>query len=261
MIPFFCGTDIPVAYVAMMATFIIYALLRKISPFKWIEDQYTQFAKSIDLEILFLSVPVMFLFTFWPILDNRLCGIPYSYWFIILFVGGAIGSLIVASTIIEKKGNQSAGLFESIFGSFLGALLAIAVGNFSYFTLILLKLMSFISPNQGAFSTAYRTPEITNVELVEDWEEGNLIVYQQIAYIDRDGDAQKTDYEIVDSTNDSVYMNDGVIRTPGYEQRLGALTTGTWYCDQDEYTVTLQVSIIDAAGNKSPPYRYTVRCY
>ena len=103
-------------------------------------------------------------------------------------------------------------------------------------------------------------PVITNVELIEDRLSGSLIVYQQISFNDLDGDAHYVHYELVRTTSGFVEVKDGDINVRGEQQKSGALITGTWDCGTGTYSVTLQASIWDMAGNQSNARQYTINC-
>jgi hypothetical protein len=102
-------------------------------------------------------------------------------------------------------------------------------------------------------------PVIDSVYLREDSSSGNLIIYQDVSFRDEDGDAYFIDFELV-SDNPNLVTRDGPIEALG-QQETGAIHTGTWHCGDDEYQATLQVTILDRAGNKSNTVEYTMFCH
>lgn len=104
-------------------------------------------------------------------------------------------------------------------------------------------------------------PVISGIELFEEISSGLLTVYIHISFTDADGDANYVDYELVSSTSEDVYVEDGEIDIPGNQQASEAVVTGTWNCGTDDYSVTMQVSITDAAGNRSNFMDTTIDCW
>lgn len=105
-----------------------------------------------------------------------------------------------------------------------------------------------------------RAPVITSVELIEDTTSGSLVVFQRISFTDRDGDAYYVHYELVRTTAGAVEVGDSEFDVASDEQRMGAFITGTWDCGTTVYSVTLQASILDRAGNQSNAWEYTIDC-
>jgi len=107
----------------------------------------------------------------------------------------------------------------------------------------------------------YHPPVITSVSFREEWSSsGKLIVLQDIAFYDEDGDAYGIDYEIIsDPTNGTVA--DGVISASSQEQKSGTIVTGSWYCIGGLYDVTMQVTLLDYAGYQSNTVVYTMTCH
>ncbi len=103
-------------------------------------------------------------------------------------------------------------------------------------------------------------PVISGVELSEDTSSGYLVVYQRIAFTDPDGDAYYVHYELVSTTAGVVEVGDSEFDVGSDQQRMGAFITGTWDCGTDVYSVTLQASILDRAGNQSSAWEYTIEC-
>ncbi len=103
-------------------------------------------------------------------------------------------------------------------------------------------------------------PVLQSVKLRNDTSSGSLVIYQDITFSDPDGDAYKMDFELVRATTSGVRVADGTIDTPSQVQKRGATLTGTWTCGGEQYDVTLRVTILDRAGNRSNAIEYTMEC-
>jgi len=66
-------------------------------------------------------------------------------------------------------------------------------------------------------------PVITNVNLREDTDSGSLIIYKDFEFFDPDGDANRIEYELISTTNDDIYINNGDIYIPENEQKMAQL--------------------------------------
>ncbi len=80
-----------------------------------------------------------------------------------------------------------------------------------------------------------------------------------VAY-DADGDAYGIDYEIVSDPSNGTVV-DGVISASSQEQKAGTIATGSWQCGGGLYDVTMQVTLLDYAGNLSNTVEYTMTCH
>lgn len=103
-------------------------------------------------------------------------------------------------------------------------------------------------------------PAIQFVYLRKDKSSGSLIIYQDVYFVDNEGDVTSWDFEVVSSTIPDVRAEGGTLDIPSAEQKTGAVATGEWGCGDARYTVTLRVTLFDRAGNHSEPYTYTMDC-
>lgn len=103
-------------------------------------------------------------------------------------------------------------------------------------------------------------PVIESVDLRDDLSSGNLVIVQDISFYDEDGDADYIDFELV-SNLPNAYTVDGPINASSQGQKSGTITTGRWGCGGGQYEVTLQVTILDKAGNQSNTVEYTMLCH
>ena len=164
---------------------------------------------------------------------------------IILVVGGlalfilSVVSRIGGKVIVTTKRQKSAAI--------LGGIL-LALG-------IILYLLPSIQTN---------VPVITGVTIRETYYSGELIVQQDIHFRDKDGDANYINWEQISLSNPNatIDISDGTVNVPPEQQKNGAVTTGKWRCVGGEvYYIDLEVSIMDAAGNYSQPFLYTINCH
>ena len=105
-----------------------------------------------------------------------------------------------------------------------------------------------------------KPPQITNVVLRYDNSTGPMIVWQDIYFVDPDGDSISVKYELIQATASNLRTRDGGINISSAQQASGAVSTGKWECGTRTYSVTLQATIVDRAGNISNPYQYTMEC-
>jgi hypothetical protein len=103
-------------------------------------------------------------------------------------------------------------------------------------------------------------PIIQSVILREDSSSGSKIIFQDISFIDNEGDVTRVDYEIVSSTISGLQVEGGDLDIPGSLQKSGSSFTGEWDCGSETYSVTLEITLTDKANNHSKPYRYTMVC-
>jgi len=103
-------------------------------------------------------------------------------------------------------------------------------------------------------------PVIKSVNLRDDLSSGSLVIVQEISFYDEDGDAYYIDFELV-SNLPNAHTVDGPISASSQQQKSGTITTGRWGCGGDQYEVTLQVTILDEAGNQSNTVEYTMLCH
>ncbi len=103
-------------------------------------------------------------------------------------------------------------------------------------------------------------PIVHSVKLRRDTSSGELIIYQDIFFSDKEGDVTHVDYIIVTADAEGLGTAGGDIRIPSDKQKSGAIAFGTWHCKNRVYSVTLRVTLTDSAGHKSQPYEYTMVC-
>lgn len=103
-------------------------------------------------------------------------------------------------------------------------------------------------------------PIIQKVTLRKSTSAGGPIIYQDIYFIDSDGDVNRIDYYVVSSTVPDVQAQGGAVNIPSGQQKSGATITGTWNCGSSDYSVTLSAVLSDRAGHSSEPYEYTIVC-
>jgi len=108
----------------------------------------------------------------------------------------------------------------------------------------------------------YSPPVITSVSLREDWSSpsGHLIILQDVYFYDEDGDVYGIDYEIISDPSNGTVV-DGAINASSEEQKAGTVVTGSWQCGGGLYDVTMQVALLDYAGNVSNTVTYTMNCH
>ena len=103
-------------------------------------------------------------------------------------------------------------------------------------------------------------PYISEVNIRNDVSNGQRVIYQDILYYDWNGDAEVIDFEIISTTNENIFTEDGQVEHSKVEQQEGATLTGTWNCGAETYTVVLEVAIWDKAGNQSNAVEFTMEC-
>jgi hypothetical protein len=106
----------------------------------------------------------------------------------------------------------------------------------------------------------FPAPAIDSVSLREETTSSGLVIYQDVHFHDDDGDAYLIDFTLVSDLPDAV-IRDGPIEQSSQEQKTGAIHTGTWRCGSGDYQVTLQVTILDRAGNRSNTVEFTMFCH
>jgi hypothetical protein len=122
---------------------------------------------------------------------------------------------------------------------------------------ILAFLVNTLLSGLGDSNTA---PVISNIMMREEWTDSGLIIFQDIAFTDGDGDAARADFTLVETSYDRVDVKDGIVTEHPTDQRAGAIHTAKWTCSRRNYTVTLQVELIDQNHNRSEPYTFTLTC-
>lgn len=103
-------------------------------------------------------------------------------------------------------------------------------------------------------------PILESVNLRYDTSSGSLVIFQDVTFHDPDGDSYWVDYELVHTTAAGVEVRSGAIEISSRQQKLGATITGKWTCGGSKYDVTLRVTILDRAGNRSNAVEYTMNC-
>lgn len=108
--------------------------------------------------------------------------------------------------------------------------------------------------------TTIDIPIIQSVNLREDTSSGSKIIFQEISFIDYEGDVTRVDYSIVSSTVSGLQVEGGNVDIPSSLQKMGSSFSGEWGCGNETYSVTLEVTLTDEANNHSKPYTYTMVC-
>jgi hypothetical protein len=103
-------------------------------------------------------------------------------------------------------------------------------------------------------------PKLYKIELNEYMQDGQQNFEILITYRDPDGDATSVHYEVVETTNSDINVEDGTIEDAPDVQKAGAGLTGNWNCGDGNYTVTLEITLLDRAGNTSNPEQVTISC-
>lgn len=158
--------------------------------------------------------------------------------FLLLSVANQLGGKIT----VEKKRQNLAIV--------IGAVLTL-LGIFLY----------FIPANQ---TTTTYAPEIKGVTIRESIEDDGLVVYQEINFIDKDGDTNYVKWNIIalsdPAQREFINITNGNVNTFSEEQAQGASTLAEWHCQGRIYTIELEVTLFDASGNRSEPYSYSIVC-
>jgi len=123
-----------------------------------------------------------------------------------------------------------------------------------------IQISSSTSTNEPLPTAESGVPTVQSVQLRRDTSSGKLVIYQDIHFIDSDGDVTRVDYKIVSTTNPDVQVEGGELNISSEEQKVGIFFTGEWGCGGGNYTVTLSVVLTDRAGHHSAPYEYTMNC-
>jgi hypothetical protein len=111
-----------------------------------------------------------------------------------------------------------------------------------------------------SFATKNGIPIIQSVNLRKDTSSGELKIYQDISFTDNEGDVTHVDYKIISATVSGLQVEGGTIDIPSTAQKSGAVISGEWGCGNENYSVTLRVTLTDNAGNISKPFNYTMVC-
>ena len=130
--------------------------------------------------------------------------------------------------------------------------------------LLLLGIGLYLVPNAKTNLQNGNAPTITGVTIRESNENGELVIRQDINFIDKDGDTNYVKWELANlsdpSQNKYIQITNGTVSALLDEQKTGSHTTGTWHCQGRIYVATLVVYLLDRNGNISEPYRYTIEC-
>ena len=105
-----------------------------------------------------------------------------------------------------------------------------------------------------------RIPIIKSVNQRREPSNDGLVIFQDISFIDKDGDVNRVDYELVSATASDLQAEGATVDISSAVQRAGAVITGAWGCGNENYEVTLRVTLSDKAGNRSSPVEYTMTC-
>jgi hypothetical protein len=175
------------SWVAMLGFIIISSF----NPLRSFVDRIGRLTKRYGVHNFIGGVFSTFVISFFPALMLRLKSVPLSFWFIVIFIIGVVYELIVMEGGYEDQEIPRVAHLEAILGCVVGTILGLAIGNIINFKAILNPFLNVISPHQMApIMISSHPPEIFDVELIEDMTQGTLIIYQDISFIDQDGDAR-----------------------------------------------------------------------
>lgn len=103
-------------------------------------------------------------------------------------------------------------------------------------------------------------PVIDSYDLQKEDVDDGVIVYQRFHFHDEDGDVNRIDYRVLSASVDGLDVEGGRVDISANAQKSGDTITGEWDCGSDNYEVTLEAFLRDAAGNRSEPVEYTIVC-
>lgn len=111
-------------------------------------------------------------------------------------------------------------------------------------------------PNQTA--TASHAPVILSITQREEWQNGIMVIYQDISFRDPAGDAITVINKLISASEPSGVADD-IIWASAEEQKQGALLSSYWGCTR-EVELVIEYRVFDAAGNMSAPETVTFSC-
>ncbi len=116
-----------------------------------------------------------------------------------------------------------------------------------------------ITPAPEVTDDSSHVPVLTGVTNRENWENGMLVLYQDISFMDPSGDAITliNKFEYVSAPKS---ISDDVLYATPVEQQEGAVYTRRLVTCRQEFEFVLRYQIFDAAGNVSAPEVLTFSC-
>jgi hypothetical protein len=129
--------------------------------------------------------------------------------------------------------------------------------------LVLLGISLYWFPSGGRSSTI-NSPTILGVTVRASQGAGGLVYLTEIDFFDEDGNTDRAEWELVDLSDASMrqyvqLQNEPVEALPEV-QKIRATLIQPWRCEDRIYVATLEVSLLDADGNRSKPVRYSIDC-
>lgn len=115
-------------------------------------------------------------------------------------------------------------------------------------------------PVATALPEEERIPVISQVSQREEPGSFPLIIDIYIPFRDGDGDVNRVHYAILSASTSGLWTEDGAVDIAPSIQQHGASTSGTWTCSDEEYDVSLEIVLQDAAGHSSAPAQVALHC-
>jgi pimeloyl-ACP methyl ester carboxylesterase len=113
-----------------------------------------------------------------------------------------------------------------------------------------------LAPRQADASS--HVPVITGIAERRQWENGMLVIYEDISFTDLKGDAITVINNVV-SASIRLAPSDDIIRTPAAEQQQGTILT-TYFTCRREYEAVIEFQVFDNAGNVSNTEMVSFSC-
>ena len=103
-------------------------------------------------------------------------------------------------------------------------------------------------------------PVILGVQTRKSTTSAGLVVYADIHFQDQDGDSYIVTYNLISSTVPVQNVDSDPISANAESQMAGTIVTARWDCEGRGYTVTVNATILDQAGNQSNSFPITFDC-
>ena len=129
--------------------------------------------------------------------------------------------------------------------------------------LALFCLLCAVSLFLGACSQskAPSAPVLDRVELTDMMEDGVKKIGIAFYFKDADGDAVKTDFEVVSTTREGIRTGDGTLTKGEHQKTLHRQQSGSWNCGKDlTYEAEISLTIIDEKDLKSEAKIFKLIC-
>lgn len=106
-----------------------------------------------------------------------------------------------------------------------------------------------VAAKPDAAQAARHAPVLNGIQERQSWENGKLVIYQDIAYSDAAGDAITVINHLLSSSLPAT-LSDDIIHEPAESQKAGAVLTSAIHCGKP-FEAVVEYSVFDAAGNQS----------